>query len=57
MIAWTELYMTLAHTMTRFELELFDTEVERDILTARDFFVTVPRKDSQGIRAKVTKIL
>ncbi|KAK5100699.1 hypothetical protein LTR70_001401 [Exophiala xenobiotica] len=52
-LAWTELYLTLAHVVTKFDFEVFDTSIERDVRTARDYFVTFPREDSLGIRMKV----
>lgn len=54
-LAWAELYLTLANVATRFDFEIYDTTAERDVLIDRDFFVGVPRADSQGIRAKVIK--
>ncbi|KAK5949832.1 hypothetical protein OHC33_009221 [Knufia fluminis] len=52
-LAWTELYLTLAHVVTKFDFEVYDTTIERDIRTDRDYFVTFPREDSMGIRMKV----
>ena len=43
----------MAHLVARFDLEVFDTTIERDIRTDRDYFVTFPREDSKGIRMKV----
>lgn len=47
------MYLTLAHVVTKFDFEVFDTSIERDVRTARDYFVTFPREDSLGIRMKV----
>lgn len=52
-LAWAELYLGLAYTLSSFDMEIVDTTVERDIHMDRDFFVGIPREDSQGIRAKV----
>ena len=52
-LAWAELYLALAYIVTRFDMELYDTTAERDVLIARDFFVGVPREDSRGMRVKV----
>lgn len=41
----------------RFDVEVYDTTLERDLLMDRDFFVDVPRADSRDIRAKVVKVL
>ena len=55
-LAWAELYIALANVISRFDVEPYDTIPERDVLIDRDFFVGVPRVDSQGIRAKVVKV-
>ncbi|KAI4221793.1 MAG: hypothetical protein L6R40_008610 [Gallowayella cf. fulva] len=39
----------------RFELQLYDTIRERDIDTARDFFIAETSPESPGVRAKVVK--
>ncbi|KAL1970158.1 hypothetical protein VTN77DRAFT_6563 [Rasamsonia byssochlamydoides] len=55
-LAYAELYLTLATVLRRFEFENFETTVD-DVRVARDFFVGVPKLDSKGIRAVVTKSL
>lgn len=52
-LAYAELYLTLAHVLSRFEINNHDTTVERDIKLDRDLFVGVPRADSQGVRGKI----
>ncbi|KAK5240501.1 hypothetical protein LTS06_012431 [Exophiala xenobiotica] len=52
-LAYAELYLTLAHVVSRFEINNHDTTVERDIKLDRDLFVGVPRADSQGVRGKI----
>ena len=56
-LAWAELYLTLAYVIARFDMELFDTTIERDVHIDRDFFVGVPKAESKGIRVKVVKAL
>ena len=52
-LAYAELYLTLATIVRRFDLENFETTVD-DVRIAYDYFVGVPKLDSQGIRAIVT---
>ncbi|KAK5954220.1 hypothetical protein OHC33_004793 [Knufia fluminis] len=56
-LAWAELYLALAYVATRFDMEVYDTTAERDVLIARDYFVGVPKEESQGIRVKIVKAL
>lgn len=56
-LAWAELYLTLAYVVSRFDMEIYDTNAERDIHIAKDFFVGIPQADSQGIRMKVVRAL
>ena len=56
-LAWAELYLALTYVATRFDMEVYDTTAERDVLISRDFFVGVPKEDSKGIRMKVVKAL
>ncbi|KAL6240925.1 hypothetical protein RBB50_012184 [Rhinocladiella similis] len=55
-LAYAELYLTLAHVVSRFEIDNIDTTAERDIQISRDLFVGVPRADSKGVRAKVVGV-
>lgn len=50
-----ELYIFIACLFQRFELQLYDTIRERDIDTARDFFIAETSPESPGVRAKVVK--
>lgn len=52
-IAYTELYLALAMIFRRFELQLFDTNRERDIDIQRDCFLGEPDIKTQGVRVKV----
>lgn len=54
-LAYAELYLTLAKIIPRFEMDLFETTVE-DVEPERDFFVAVPRLDSEGVRVKVVGV-
>ena len=51
-LAYAELYLTFAAVFRRFDLELYDT-TRADVEVVHDFFVGVPRLDSNGIRVKV----
>ncbi|KAI1345612.1 cytochrome P450 [Xylaria sp. FL0043] len=51
--AYIEMYISLATILSRFELELFDTNWERDVKYSRDCFLGESRRDSPGIRVKV----
>lgn len=56
-LAWAEMYLALAHVITQFDMQVYDTTRERDILIDRDFFVGIPKPESKGIRAKVVRAL
>lgn len=51
-LAYAELYLTVAHVFRRFELELFETDVD-DVRLVRDRFFAAPRYGSKGVRAVV----
>ncbi|KAK5629883.1 hypothetical protein RRF57_005598 [Xylaria bambusicola] len=51
--AYIEMYMSLATIMCRFDLELFDTNWERDVAYSRDCFLGEASPSSPGIRVKV----
>ncbi|PTB65475.1 cytochrome P450 [Trichoderma citrinoviride] len=51
--AYTELYMSLSTLITRFDLELFDTDWERDVAYTRDCAFGEASRGSPGIRVKV----
>lgn len=52
-LAWAEMYLAIAYIVTRFDLELFDTTKERDILFQRDWFLGAPSPESQGLRMQI----
>ncbi|KAK5088912.1 hypothetical protein LTS08_000688 [Lithohypha guttulata] len=54
-LAWAELYLALAYVVSRFDLEIFDTTAERDIMINKDFFVGIPKPESKGVRVRVVK--
>ncbi|OQE10007.1 hypothetical protein PENVUL_c005G07059 [Penicillium vulpinum] len=54
-LANAELYLTIAHLITRFELELYDTIWERDVENSHDCFIGVADLSSPGIRVKITR--
>lgn len=47
------MYMSLAAVLTRFDLELHETDWERDVHYSRDCFLGEPDPKSAGIRVKV----
>jgi hypothetical protein len=51
-LAYAELYLTVAHVFRRFDLELFETDVD-DVRLVRDRFFGAPRDGSKGVRAVV----
>ncbi|KAK6585195.1 hypothetical protein PZA11_001922 [Diplocarpon coronariae] len=55
-LAYAELYMALAMTIRRFDLELYDTVYERDIKVVRDCFLGEAGKNSLGVRVKVVGV-
>jgi hypothetical protein len=48
-LAYSELFLVLAALFRRFDLELFETDVE-DVRVLRDKFVGMAGKGSQGVR-------
>jgi cytochrome P450 len=52
-LAKAELYLVLAAVVRRFELEVFETERERDVDTKHDFFIPYASVESKGIRVLV----
>jgi Cytochrome P450 len=51
-LAYTEMYLTIAYFMHRLgdQIQLFDTEYERDVEYVHDYFIPQPRFQSQGVR-------
>ncbi|KAL9611916.1 MAG: hypothetical protein Q9167_003469 [Letrouitia subvulpina] len=52
-LANAELYLAVAALFRRFELQLFDTERERDVESTRDCFTGEASRGSQGVRVQV----
>ncbi|KAH8658494.1 putative cytochrome P450 [Xylariales sp. PMI_506] len=55
-LAWAELRLTLAYVLSRFQMQLFQTTEEDDVVLDRDIFFGRPKASSQGIRVTVTKV-
>jgi cytochrome P450 len=51
-LAYAELFLTLAATFRRFDLELYETTID-DIRMAKDGFVAYPKPESKGVRIRV----
>lgn len=49
-LALAELFFVISSVLRRYDLELYDTEWERDVELTRDCFVGMPRPGSQGVR-------
>ncbi|KAJ4296097.1 hypothetical protein N0V88_004799 [Collariella sp. IMI 366227] len=54
-LVYAELYLTIARIMTRFDMELSETERTRDVDVVRDCIIGLPSQESQGIRARITR--
>ncbi|KAI0406739.1 benzoate 4-monooxygenase cytochrome P450 [Xylaria palmicola] len=54
-LAYAEIYLTLAHILRRFDMELYQTVKARDVETSHDCFIGTPHLDSPGIRVRITK--
>ena len=54
--AYAIMYIVLARVVIEFDMELHET-VLSDVDLERDWFVPQPRWGSDGVKAKVTKIL
>ncbi|KAG8526148.1 uncharacterized protein KY384_000141 [Bacidia gigantensis] len=52
-LAYANMYHILAALMRRWELELYETERERDVDFVRDQFVSKPGKNGKGVRVRV----
>lgn len=51
-LALAELSIALAMVFTRFDFELYETDIS-DVKLAHDYFIPFPKQDSKGIRVKV----
>lgn len=56
-LANSELYLTIAHIVTKFEMELYDTALERNVEIRHDCFIGVTDTSSPGIQVKITEVL
>lgn len=54
-LANAELYLTVAYICARFDMDLFETERERDVDVVMDSVIGQPSLESKGIRVKITK--
>ncbi|EAW12447.1 cytochrome P450 [Aspergillus clavatus NRRL 1] len=51
--AYSEMYLSLAAILPRFDMELYETDWERDVQYSRDCFLGEPDPRSPGMRVKV----
>lgn len=56
-VAWSELYLALAHVVMKFDFELYETDWERDIKCAHDYFICVPSRKTKGVRVRIVNEL
>lgn len=54
-LAWAELYMMTAKLFRQFEMELYDTTEERDVLTKFDGFIGLTDRTSDGVRVRIVR--
>ncbi|KAI9760261.1 MAG: hypothetical protein M4579_001775 [Chaenotheca gracillima] len=54
-LAYAELYLAIAAIFRRFDLQLFDTNWDRDIKITKDCFLGEPSSASPGVRVKVLR--
>ncbi|APA16308.1 hypothetical protein sscle_16g110780 [Sclerotinia sclerotiorum 1980 UF-70] len=50
LLAKVEIHLALAVVISRFNIQLYDTEFDRDVKIKRDFFLPQPGSDSRGVR-------
>ncbi len=55
-LAYAEMLFGVAVIIRNFDLELFETTWD-DVDVAHDFFVALPKLDSNGVRVKVKSVL
>lgn len=55
-MAYAQLYIVLATTLRRFEMQLHDVVFERDVEAVRDCFIGEARLDSPGVRVVIGKV-
>ena len=51
--ALAEIYLALAILLRRFNFQLYDTTLERDVVVARDHFIGEAQPESKGVRVKI----
>lgn len=54
-LAWAELYLTVAQVHRKFDIELYNTDIE-DVAAACDRFSCFARKGNRGVRVKITDL-
>jgi len=54
--AWSQLYFMIANVVRRCDLEIFETEW-KDVGFVRDFGISMPAKDSRGLRVLVHDVV
>lgn len=54
-LAYSELYLTMAHVYRRFDLELYETNVE-DVAAAKECFTCFAKTGNNGVRVQVKDI-
>jgi cytochrome P450 len=52
-LATSELYTGLAMIWRRFDMEIYDTVEERDVLTTHDCFLGMPDLGSEGVKVRL----
>ncbi|KAI9644280.1 hypothetical protein NHQ30_007636 [Ciborinia camelliae] len=50
LLAKAEIHLALAVIISRFNIQLYDTEFDRDVKVKRDYFLPQPGSDSRGVR-------
>lgn len=54
-LAYSEMYLALATLWTRFDFELFDTQLQRDVVCHHDGFVAMASPATKGIRVRIRR--
>jgi len=55
-LAYFELYVTLAHIASKFDIEMWET-TERNIEFGRDLVLPFPKEHPYHVKAKVTQVV
>lgn len=56
-LATSELFLAVALLWRRFDLEIYDTTEERDVLTTHDCFLGMTDLKSEGIKARILGVI